>query len=686
MISASMVSTITLTYSGTNPWTVFDSSNLCTGAALQADWNDIASQLNALYKPLLNSAVNEIGILEGASGANYVGVSSITGIVSATTVWSALYGLNSSVSAINASAAYAGSAAYAISASTAQVAAYTASAGTVSGLTIAVSALNNVTAESVQDRGFSSDLAAWYNHNIIPFSDCESADGWAENGWTGIVGTVANDTTNFRTGSQGISITVSLNNDGGGHLSYVKNLALFPDGSASATSDYVRFCLYITTAEINKMAADSVLRFMFFCDTIPTVGDFFYYDITKATLVNGWNFVNIAKSSFTAIASANWANVKGTQVIYNSAGATAPTSAMTWTIDTIHVCRKDPVGVYPNPFQRRINNVETVDFNINSGFWWLGLESGKLNWRDLNPSSDTAGGSTAASLIGLKSYSSTFKAYMRQSIKTANNSSKLVWEIDSSNRIVAAIIAPDLYLYVTTAGVNDWTSAAAYACAVDDVIEFKLERNGTTVSLLVYKNGETIPSGKLTKEVSFTSIGYLSVGNTAAIYANIESLSITTTDHAHHADIAEVARTAVTALAATTALAAVSATYAVSASTAAQATTAVAAVYSTSAAFAVSATTAQGALSAVTAARATTANAASTALAAASASYAASAGTLSGYSSIMTTTGSQVMTNYLKAANLSSYTSPFTRNIIFSTTAVTAGSCASGDAIFIYTA
>jgi hypothetical protein len=64
MISASTVSTITLTYSGDNPWTVFDSSNLATGHTLQVNWNDLASQLNNIYRPLLNSAVNEISNMQ----------------------------------------------------------------------------------------------------------------------------------------------------------------------------------------------------------------------------------------------------------------------------------------------------------------------------------------------------------------------------------------------------------------------------------------------------------------------------------------------------------------------------------------------------------------------------------------------------------------------------------------------
>lgn len=101
MISATVVSTITMTYSGSNPWTVFDSSNLCTGGALQANWNDVASQLNNNYKPLLNSAVNEIGVLEAASGAEYIGVSGLSGMTTGTSVYSALTQLNSTASTLN---------------------------------------------------------------------------------------------------------------------------------------------------------------------------------------------------------------------------------------------------------------------------------------------------------------------------------------------------------------------------------------------------------------------------------------------------------------------------------------------------------------------------------------------------------------------------------------------------------
>jgi hypothetical protein len=98
MISAAAVSTISLTYASGGAWSVFNATSLCTAGNLQANWTDIASQLGGLYKPLLNSAVDELGILSGVSGAQFIGISGTTGIASGSTVYSAIINLNSSLS------------------------------------------------------------------------------------------------------------------------------------------------------------------------------------------------------------------------------------------------------------------------------------------------------------------------------------------------------------------------------------------------------------------------------------------------------------------------------------------------------------------------------------------------------------------------------------------------------------
>ena len=93
-ITATAVSTVGLTYTTGTSWSIFNATTRATAGNLQANWTDIASQLDTCYKPLLNSARDEINIFGGASGAEYMGVSSLTGIATGTTVYQALSSLN----------------------------------------------------------------------------------------------------------------------------------------------------------------------------------------------------------------------------------------------------------------------------------------------------------------------------------------------------------------------------------------------------------------------------------------------------------------------------------------------------------------------------------------------------------------------------------------------------------------
>lgn len=142
-ITSNEVTAISLAYSNTAAWSVFNASTRASAGNLQANWDYLLSGVSAQYKPLLNSARAEINILEGASGADFIGISGITGVAAGDTVYSAIYSLNTALSAINASAAYAGSAATAAAATTALAAAsatYAASAGTAAQATTAVAA------------------------------------------------------------------------------------------------------------------------------------------------------------------------------------------------------------------------------------------------------------------------------------------------------------------------------------------------------------------------------------------------------------------------------------------------------------------------------------------------------------------------------------------------------------------
>jgi hypothetical protein len=343
----------------------------------------------------------------------------------------------------------------------------------VSGSTIRTEINNEVMA---YDESFNMNLQYYYTRNSKIIATFESTEGWTNNSWSATVGTVANDSTNYKVGSQGISIT-SPNNLGGGKLSKVMDLTAFHNGGTSSTSDYIQFCMYITTAEIAKLHADGILL-AFLCDTAPTITNYFSYAITAASLVNGWNFISIPKSSFSTVGSANWANVKGLHFVNNG----APTSGSPlYTIDAMRMVRKDPSTSAANPFQRLVDATWTRDFAINSGHWFIGLENNKIICRDLNPLSS----------VNSLSHTKTLKNFNYSSIFTCQQNTQtcgIAWYVDSSNYIGAWVSSDNLLLKLKQAAVDtDYT--VALPVVAGDKIAIELVKNGASVQVLAYKNG-----------------------------------------------------------------------------------------------------------------------------------------------------------------------------------------------------
>lgn len=159
-ITTPNVTAIALSYANTAAWSVFDASNRASAGNLQANWDALVDDVSALYKPLLNSAVDEIGVLEGVSGAEKIGISGITGISTGATVYSAIYSLNTALSAfsVTASVTYAGSAG---TASYASVAGSLSSYGNIMTTTASQVMTNYLAAANL------SSYSASYTRNII---------------------------------------------------------------------------------------------------------------------------------------------------------------------------------------------------------------------------------------------------------------------------------------------------------------------------------------------------------------------------------------------------------------------------------------------------------------------------------------------------------------------------------------
>jgi hypothetical protein len=134
---------------------------------------------------------------------------------------------------------------------------------------------------------------------IANFQDAET--------WTSGAGTQADDSTNFRLGTESIRIT---ENDGTGGLLYSDrnsasyNLNQFADASASDSADYIYYIFYVSDA--TGFDADA---------TYDGTNGYIY---TITSVVTGWNYVKIKKSAFTSNGSPDWASVDSMRVGWTS--------------------------------------------------------------------------------------------------------------------------------------------------------------------------------------------------------------------------------------------------------------------------------------------------------------------------------------------------------------------------------
>jgi len=229
-----------------------------------------------------------------------------------------------------------------------------------------------------------NDLLYMYNHNTKLIATCEADEAWTNGSWDGVLSgaTHGDNTTNYKVGSQGISVTTTSTSTAAIYLDFTdKDLTKFEDGSASDTSDYIEICVYC--ANTSKVTQGFVLLPT---DTLGTKTNYYYYTF-YTLLSNGWNHLKIQKSAFTATGSPDWSLVKGIEFVIRSSDGTS----VSYTIDAIRMTRADSVGTLypvspgqvagttgPNPFQIENDGVMERVFEISSGTPFLGYDGTTL--------------------------------------------------------------------------------------------------------------------------------------------------------------------------------------------------------------------------------------------------------------------------------------------------------------------
>jgi hypothetical protein len=386
---------------------------------------------------------------------------------------------------------------------------------------------------ALQAQGFHSDLAAWYGSNVVqPLTE---ADTWVNNGWNGAAGTYSADSVNFKTGTFAAKATTpgAIGYEG---IHVVKNIDFtkFSDGSVADDTHYIKWAWYI--ADLTNFPAGGIF-IIFHCDNAPTITNMFYYTVAKASLVVGWNYFAIAKSTLSTAGTPAWDTIKGIAIGLTAAG----TGACVWTIDilSIQMVRKDPSSAVPNPFQYLSSGTATRRAQITAGEWFVGMENSSLICRNLLAANDDD------MLIFTKGFNADFTIHAVMQIKNASDSDNIGFRIDASNRINAYISSDVLYLGSTIAGATT-ANSTAMAISSGDIVEFEIVKAGTSVTLKAYLNyNRNTVYTPAPASFTPTGTGYLTVGYVSTIEStsNIYSLSIGSIGHAHTADYADVAET-----------------------------------------------------------------------------------------------------------------------------------------------
>jgi|LGOV01.1.fsa_nt_gb hypothetical protein len=366
------------------------------------------------------------------------------------------------------------------------------------------------------DNSYSLDLIKAYGETKI------ADDGQDVSLFTATGGILSQDTVNVKIGSGSIRITEATAGTSYNHASK-NNISLdflkFNNGEISDEDDYISFILYVSN--INAVNQAQVI---FSQDAIYSDLNIKYKLILSSGLVSGWNYLKIKKSTFANAGTGAWDNIQSMKLLWKS---NAGFLGEYISFQLVQLVKN--ANDIPNP-------LASQGWNINVGEWFIGKEFDKLKLKLL---SGIAGNTD--SLIKQELYNN-FKSTLTVASGGSNDAGYLVWHIDSINAIWGEINNNELRLTLYQAGVvTQFTDSLPIN--TDEKVTLILEKNGYNVILKGYTNND-LSTIKIIKTITtLNASGALSIGSRhTGLAIDYNSVSITEIAHAHHSDIAEVAK------------------------------------------------------------------------------------------------------------------------------------------------
>ena len=375
---------------------------------------------------------------------------------------------------------------------------------------------------------FYLDKEYCYGANTKLIDLCDNAN------YTSVAGTQSADGTHYKVNNTNATGAVKiLENDNTAGVCYSKraitsiDLTKANDGSAIGTDGYVYITAYISDVTAIDTTAGNGLFLALGTGNAWGGGDPYFYKSVVTDLVTGWNYLKIAKSAWITNGAADWSTIGGIWLGWYS-NVNMQNEYVTYNF--LQLIRKDPSSSAPNQFQRDGARL----LQLSAGEYYLGYENDILICRNMSPGS-------ALSLLGQTAYSDCIASHTFK-CKSASDSQAFGLYVDASNYVLAWISSDTLYLRKRVGGSNTDVSATL-AVAIGDKITINIIRDSNSFYCYAIKNFESDPDylASLYASAAIGTSAYLCTFDTT-YYSDIENLSITTISHAHHADIAEVAK------------------------------------------------------------------------------------------------------------------------------------------------
>ena len=357
-------------------------------------------------------------------------------------------------------------------------------------------------------------------------------DGQSISVWTQILGTQTLDTTNVKIGDSSIRITEN-DNTAGLLYSDANNISLdfttLNNGETSPDTDYIYFIFYISNV---SFVSNIILQLG--QDTTIT-GNRKTLTISSG-LVTGWNYVKVQKSVFVTEGTGAWDNIQSMRILWTSL-ANAQNEYVSFQL--IQLVKKDPSANLPNAFQQFGSRIA----EISGSEWFVGKENNKILWKELIQTTATIG-----ELRGQQTFNN-FIIYFKN-IAQSENFRGAAWFVDSNNNIWGTISTNQLVLEKREAGAysNVIVDLQSNDSNPGDLWELVLIKNNQDIKLIAFQNQDysnptTISS---TTTIATSSFGVLAFPQDSS-NRNTQYLSASITEiaHAHHADIAETAKSLV---------------------------------------------------------------------------------------------------------------------------------------------